>query len=465
MPDVPFSKAKILIVDDEPGIRDSLGMLLEGEYEYRECVSGEEALRLLAEDEFAVVLMDVMMPGMGGEEALKAVKASYAETEVIMVTGVTSVEKAVTCMKNGAYDFLTKPWDVAELRSLLKRAVEKWQLTRENHLWRLQQSETSKAPSAILGKSPVMQQLRDRIAKVADYDSTILITGESGTGKELVAASIHWQSGRREGRFVGISCAAIPEDLVESELFGHEKGAFSSAISTRVGKFEYACGGTLFLDDISTLSMQVQAKLLRVLQERSMTRLGSNRVVPVDVRLISSTNQNLEALVKKGLFRQDLYWRISGVPITLPPLRERGNDVVELLDVFIARVCQRYRRPIPKIGKEVYQAVRKHTFPGNVRELANLAETLVVLCTGDEVGISALPLQVLVNATGNEGRFDLPPMEWITMRQAVHEFEKQILERALKASKWNQSIAAKRLGIHRNTVLNKIRELNIDVPT
>jgi DNA-binding NtrC family response regulator len=374
-----------------------------------------------------------------------------------MVTAVRSVEQAVACMKVGAYDFLTKPWDGQELKAVLRRAAEKWKLTRDNQLFRGQQPDGRKMASSILGKSQAMNQVRERIAKIAAHDSTVLITGESGTGKELVAAAIHSQSSRATGRFVPLVCAAIPSELVESELFGHEKGAFSSAIAARVGKFEYASGGTLFLDDVATLPLETQAKLLRVLQQREVTRLGSNRLIPVDVRVISSTNQDLSELVKKGLFREDLYWRLCGVPLNLPPLRDRGDDIAELLGVFVERVSRRYGRNPPVISPDVYEVLKRHRFSGNVRELANLAETLVVLCEDDSIGVSSLPMQMLLNS-------DLPDsasVERVAYKDAMHEFERQLITRTLKAFNGNQSMTARQLGIHRNTLITKIQELGI----
>ncbi len=446
-----INRPRILIVEDEPSVQEALRLLLEEQYQIVAVPSAEEALKLLEREPFSVALVDIGLPGMGGEELLSVLRASWPGTEVVIITAAKDVEQAVRCMKNGAYDFITKPWDVNELLAVVKRATEKWALATENTL--LKQSQDLAEPE-ILGSSESIRQLRERITKVAAHESTVLIIGESGTGKELVARSIHAQSARRKGRFVAISCGAIPENLVESELFGHEKGAFSSAYTTRVGKFEYASGGTVFLDDVATLPMESQSKLLRVLQEREITRLGSNRIIPVDLRVISSTNQDLRELVQRGLFREDLYWRLSGVPITVPPLRERGDDVKELFVHFVKKICNAYRRPMPRISDAVLKALHSHSFPGNVRELMHLAETVVVLCEEDEIGVSTLPIQLIMEGAGQ-------PMDQIPLKKAVHEFERQVIIRTLKAVRNNQSRAAELLGIHRNTLILKMLELNI----
>jgi DNA-binding NtrC family response regulator len=452
----PSEKPPLLLVDDEATVRMALGTLLSTDYQVFEASSGEEALALLAKREIGVVLLDIAMPGLDGQETLKAVKASYPCTEVVMVTAVKKLEQAVACMKAGAYDFLTKPWEVMEIQSVIRRAMEKWRLTRENQFFRLQQGGAKKEVE-ILGKSPAIALVRDMIAKVAAYDSTVLVTGESGTGKELVAAAIHAQSPRAQGRFVAISCAALPSELAESELFGHEKGAFSSAIAMRVGRFEYASGGTLYLDDVPTLPLPLQAKLLRVLQEREITRVGSNRLIPVDVRLIASANEDLADLVKRGRFREDLYHRLSVVPIALPPLRERGDDYRELFKIFVERFCRRRGRPAPRIPDKVFEVLKHHPFPGNVRELANLAETMVVLSPEGEIGLTGLPVQALLNPVLDEG----PVADSLVFRDAVKEFERQLIVRTLQACNNNQTQAAAQLKIHRNSLINKMRDLQI----
>ena len=445
-------ESQILIVEDQESVRESLKLALEDEFRVTLASTAEESLKLLQERSFAVAICDIGLPGMSGETLLLAIKASWPATEVVMVTGLRDVEQAVRCMKSGAYDYVSKPWNVEELQAVVARASEKWRLSTENIL--LKQANAAHLEPVILGSSAAMQSVRERIARVAAHDSTVLITGESGTGKELVARAIHAQSSRRKERFVPIACGSIPAELVESELFGHEKGAFSSAYATRIGKFEHANGGTLFLDDVSTLPIRSQVKLLRVLQEREFNRLGSNRIMAVDVRVISSTNEDLLALVQKGLFREDLYWRLCGVPVVLPPLRERDDDVWVLFQHFVEEVCIRYKRVTPRIVAGVQKALRAHSFPGNIRELKHLAETVVVLSDDQEIGMAALPMQLMLQDKTR-------PLEQMPLKMAVHEFEKQIILRTLKTARGNQSRAADILGIHRNTLLLKMAELEI----
>jgi DNA-binding NtrC family response regulator len=447
-----LSRQHILIVDDEEGVREALGLALEDEFSLTMASSAEEAIKVLESKSFAVALCDIGLPGMNGEALLGAIKASWPSTEVVVVTAVRDVEQAVRCMKSGAYDFISKPWNVDELLAIVRRATEKWSLSNENAL--LRQNQLGIQEPKILGSSLIMKALRERLLKMAIHDSTVLITGESGTGKEMVARTIHHHSARKRERFVPISCGSIPSNLVESELFGHEKGAFSSAYNTRIGKFEYASGGTIFLDDVATLPMESQSKLLRVLQERELSRLGSNRLIPVDVRVISSSNVDLREMVSKGLFREDLYWRLCGVPVEIPPLRDRENDIEELFVHFINEVSQDHRKKSPSISPSVIKALRSHAFPGNVRELRHLAETVVVLCEEDEIGVSALPIQLILQSKGN-------PKDQVPLKQAVHEFERQVIIRTLKTVNGNQSKAADMLGIHRNTLILKMIEFNI----
>jgi len=444
--------ASILIVDDDASICEALEMILGEDHQVVTCSTAEAALERLDHKPFSVVLCDINLPGANGESLLAAIKATWPSTEVVMITGGKDVQTAVRCMRLGAYDYIAKPWDVSEMRTVVDRAAEKSGLLNENAV--LKQVSQGGKPDVLLGSSPAMQDLRDVIARVAVHDTVVLIQGESGTGKEMVARAIHAQSQRKRERFVAIGCGSVPVDLVESELFGHERGAFSSAYAARIGKFEYASGGTLLLDDVAALPLAVQAKLLRVLQEREVCRLGSNRVIPVDVRVLSSTNMDLHAQIRRGQFREDLYWRLSGVPVQLPPLRERGDDVIELLQAFLAEVAHRYQKPVPRLTDGVLKAVRTHPFPGNVRELKHLAETLFVLSDGESIDVSALPVQMILPS---EGR----PLERLPLKQAVREFERQVIRRTLRTTRGNQSRAADLLGIHRNTLLVKMVELDL----
>ncbi len=444
----------ILIVDDDASVREALTLALEDEFQVSSVDSVEEALPILGESLLAVVLCDLTLPGASGEVLLASIKASWPGTEVVMLSAARDVEMAVRCMRMGAYDYIVKPGDPDHLRAVVARAAEKWRLTRENIL--LKQGQAPQDLPELRGSSAPMLALKERISRVAIHDSVVLIEGESGTGKELVAQSVHRLSMRRRERFVAIACGSMPAELVESELFGHERGAFSSAHSMRIGKFEYASGGTVFLDDVAVLPLDVQTKLLRVLQEREICRLGSNRTIPVDLRLISSTNVDLRQQVAKGLFREDLYWRLSGVPILVPPLRERGDDVLEIFGHFIQELAQRYQRRVPAIPDGVKRALRNHPFPGNVRELKHLAETLLVLSDGDVLDPSALPAQMLLATAPDAGRPGAQPL-----KQAVREFERQMILRALRNTRGNQSKAADLLGIHRNTLMTKMIELSI----
>ena len=441
--------SNLLLVDDDPSVLEALDLVLGDQYRIFRCLNAEQALEELDKRPFSVALCDVNLPAISGETLLASIKTSWPHTEVIMITGGRDLQTAVRCMRLGAYDYISKPWDIDELNTVVGRAVEKADLVRENAL--LRQGVPPSLPVDLLGSSTAMQSLRQLVAKVAAHDNVVLLSGESGTGKEMVARAIHALNSRRRERFVAIGCGSVPAELVESELFGHERGAFSSAYSTRIGKFEYASGGTLLLDDVAALPPGVQVKLLRVLQEREVCRLGSNRIIPVDVRVISSTNVDLTDLVRRGQFREDLYWRLSGVPVMLPPLRERGDDALELFTQFLRETAARYGKPMPRVTESVTRALHSHAFPGNVRELKHLVETLFVLRENETIDVSALPVQMILRSEGK-------PLERLPLKEAMREFERQAIHRALKTTQGNQSRAAELLGIHRNTLLVKMSE-------
>jgi DNA-binding NtrC family response regulator len=446
---MPTPNANLLIVDDDATLLDALDMVLGDHFRIYACTSAEKALEELEKRPYNIALCDVHLPGMSGETLLATIKSSWPGVEVIMITAGKDLQTAVRCMRMGAYDYISKPLDIEDLKAVVNRAAEKAELVRENAL--LKQGAVAQPPADLLGQSAPMQALRQLIAKVAAHDNVVLLTGESGTGKEMAARAIHNLSARRRERFVAIGCGSVPAELVESELFGHERGAFSSAYATRIGKFEYASGGTLLLDDVAALPLGVQAKLLRVLQEREVCRLGSNRLIPVDVRVISSSNMDLPALVRRGQFREDLYWRLSGIPIQLPPLRERGDDPLELFRHFLGEVAARYGARTPDVSESVVRAIRSHSFPGNIRELKHLVETLFVLRDGDMIDVSALPVQMILRSEGK-------PLERLPLKDAMREFERQAIHRALRSTQGNQSRAAELLGIHRNTLLVKMAE-------
>jgi DNA-binding NtrC family response regulator len=442
----------LLLIDDDPSALEALCLGLEDHFVLSPCRSAEEALKVLERSQFDAVLCDLSLPGMDGASLLQRVREEWPGTEVVMLSAARDVELAVRCMRAGAYDYLVKPWDLEQLRGVMRRAADKACLARENRLLRAAAGESPRV--RLLGASRAMVELRSRIARVAAHDADVFIQGESGTGKELVARSIHELSARRHGRFVAIGCGSVPVELMESELFGHEKGAFSSAHQTRIGKFEYASGGTLFLDDVAALPAAAQASLLRVLQEREFCRLGSNRLIPVDVRVLSSSNVDLYELVRKGRFREDLYWRLNAVPLTVPPLREREGDAELLFDVFLAERCAVTQRPRPAVPETVRQAVRRHSFPGNVRELRHLVDTLLALSGPEALDPAALPMRLLMDSAPSNG-------EPKALREALRELERKLITQALESSRGNRSRAAERLGIHRNTLLAKMGELGI----
>ncbi|RLA95000.1 MAG: sigma-54-dependent Fis family transcriptional regulator, partial [Deltaproteobacteria bacterium] len=377
------SRPVILVVDDDLGARESLGIILEDEYEVLKAESGERALEILGEQAVNVVLLDVKMPGLDGIETLKRIKEKDESVEVIMVSGLNILKKAVDAIKLGAYDYILKPFDPEEILTAVERALERQRMSRELSYFRLEREQLW-GGSEIVSQDEKMKEVFDIIQKVAYTTTTVLIVGESGTGKELVARAIHRAGPRREKPFVAINCASIPAELMESELFGYEKGAFTGAYAQTIGKFEYADGGTLFLDEISTLKPELQAKLLRVIEEKRIQRIGSARPIPVDVRIIAATNMDLKKMVEEGKFRQDLYFRLNVLPIQLPPLRERKDDIPLLLDYFVKKFNEKYRRKVKGFSPEAVEALKQYQWPGNVRELENLVERMVVLSDGEK---------------------------------------------------------------------------------
>jgi DNA-binding NtrC family response regulator len=444
--------ATILIVDDEPGVLESFRIILEDDYDLFLATTGKEALKIVMDKEVGLVLLDILMPEMDGIEVLRKIKEIDDSIPVIMITASKDIEMAVKAMKSGAYDYITKPFDLHYLKTIVRRVFERDVLSKENIYLR---EDRVKKYGDMIWRSERMRLIFEDIKKVADMDSTVLITGESGTGKELIAHAIHRMGKRRQGPFITVNCPAIPENLIESELFGHEKGAFTSAISRRIGKFEFANGGTIFLDEISTLSPEMQAKLLRVLQEKKITRVGSNKVIPIDTRIISATNINLEEAIEEGKFRRDLYYRLNVVPISVPPLRERREDITLLAHHFLRRYESRVGRKIKGFSKEALQILTQYDWPGNVRELENLIEMLVILIEGDEIDSYHIPLNIRINAQGAEQGEKIP------LRLAVAQFERDFIQRALKAAKGNRNEAAKILCIHRNTLFLKMRALGL----
>jgi len=454
-----MARPVVLVVDDDPGVRESFRLILEDHYDVIDVPDGPAALDTVRASEIDLVLLDIRLPGMDGIEVLERIKALDEGIEVILVTAVKTVRTAVAAMKLGAFDYLTKPFEEDELLSLSRRALERRALEREVAFLR---SELARAHDSeeIVGRHPAIEKLHGLIAQVARTPTTVLITGESGTGKELVARAIHHQGPRRDGPFIAVNPAAIAETLIESELFGHEKGAFTGAHQRKPGKFELAQGGTLFLDEIGTLRSDLQAKLLRVLQQREIERVGGTRPVKIDVRFIAATNTNLKEAVGSGVFREDLYYRLNVVPVVVPPLRERIQDVPLLVEHFIRRDNRRFHKHIDGLSPEALAALDAYRWPGNVRELENVIERCVVLAEGPVIQLNDLPLDVSLPQQATKVR----AAEALPLNEATDQFEQQIVLRVLERVGWNLTEAGRILEIHRNSLRVKLARWGIRAP-
>lgn len=448
----------VLIVDDQIDILRFLKSALEDSHEISMAESGKKCLSMLDDDEYDCVLLDLMMPGMGGMETLREIISRHNHAPVVMLTGGGNIRTAVEAMKIGAFDYLTKPPDMDELRVTLQRAVEKRAL--EHEVARLK-AEIGKiyGITNIVGKHPLMKAVYERVEMVAPRKSTVLIVGESGTGKELVARAIHHLGPLRDGPFVPVNCAAIPDNLLEDEFFGHEKGAFTDAFSSRTGCFEQADRGTLLLDEISELSANSQAKLLRVLQERELKRIGGSKSIKVDVRLIASTNKDLSEMVDKGEFRRDLFYRVYVVPLKLPALRERGSDIPLLLGHFLKKIAKREKIEPKEISQDVMDRLMRHEWPGNVRELENLAEQIMALVPGSIVRAKHLPPSIMKNEINLWSFQDLVLSGSISLPEAVEKFEFDTIAQALELHEGNRSQVAKSLGITRRVLNYKMNAM------
>jgi DNA-binding NtrC family response regulator len=454
-----MARPVVLVVDDDPGFRESFRLILEDHYDVVDVEDGTSALDVVRGSAVDLVLLDIRLPGMDGIEVLERIKAVDEGIEVILVTAVKTVRTAVAAMKLGAFDYVTKPFEEDELLALSRRALERRALEREVAFLR---SELARAHDLdeIVGRHPSIEKLHGLIAQVARTPTTVLITGESGTGKELVARAIHHQGPRREGPFVAVNPAAIAETLIESDLFGHERGAFTGAHQRKLGKFELAQGGTLFLDEIGTLRGELQAKLLRVLQEREIERVGGTRPVKIDVRFIAATNTNLKEAVGRGAFREDLYYRLNVVPVVVPPLRERIQDVPLLVDHFIRRDNRRFHKRIEGPSPEALAALNAYRWPGNVRELENVIERCVVLAEGLVIQLNDLPLDVSLPQQATKVR----AAEALPLNEATDQFEQQIVLRVLERVGWNLTEAGRILEIHRNSLRVKLARWGIRAP-
>ena len=451
----------ILVVDDEESIRASLAGILEDEgYRPLLAVDGVEAIALIQKEVPDLVLLDIWMPRLDGLETLKKLKEVNAALTVVMMSGHGTIETAVKSTKLGAYDFIEKPLSLDKVIVTVKNALSVRRLTEENESLRGQVLRDYE----MVGSAPPMVKLAEQIRLVAPTNASVLITGENGTGKELVARSIHFHSQRRTGPFVEINCAAIPEELIESELFGHERGAFTGAVSQKKGKFDIADGGTIFLDEIGDMSLKTQAKVLRILQERKFERVGGTRTIEVDVRVIAATNKVLEEEIRAGHFREDLFYRLNVVPFTVPPLRERKEDIPRLVDHFLDLFCRREGRERKLVLPEAVARLAEYDWPGNVRELKNIIERLVIMTPGGTIGVGQLP-DYLAGEGGREaGGLRLAgPIEHSTLREAREEFEKEFIIQKLEEHDWNISKTAEAIELERSNLHRKIKSYGIDL--
>ncbi len=439
---------RILVVDDEAAMRESLtDWLMEDDYEVSQASSGEEAVSMVKEKDFDVVLLDLKMPGMDGLETMKGLKEVSPETEIVMMTAYATVDTAVQAMKVGAFDYMVKPFDPDEIEIHIKKIIAHRELVNENILLR-KKLEESYQFDEIIGKCDLMQDLFDMITRVAPTDSTVLITGESGTGKELVAQAIHGNSPRCFMPFIPVSCGALPDSLLESELFGYEKGAFTGADHAKRGRFEMADSGTLFLDEIGDISLKTQVGLLRVLQQREIRRLGSEEMMKVDVRIVAATNRDLQKAIREKRFREDLYYRLNVISIHMPPLRDRKEDIPLLVKAFIKKYCLEMNKEKSKITPSALKLLTAYNWPGNVRELENIVERALVIGAGKEIVSEDLPF------SGREQAAQPLP-------KSLKMMEKTHIEGILDENNWNISRAARELDIDRQTLYNKIEKYEI----
>ncbi len=455
---------EILVVDDERGMRRVLCAMLEKKgYFVHTAADGLEAVSLLAERPIAVLITDIKMPNMDGMALLDHVLAHHPHIPTIVITAHGTVDNAVVALKKGAFDYITKPFDITEMQVIVEKALHTRELNDRNY----HPDPEEIGRYDIIGRSKQMMAVYDVISKVADTPSTVLITGESGTGKELIARALHQHSSRRNKPFIAINCAAIPQNLMESELFGHEKGAFTGAISSRAGRFELAHEGTLFLDEIGEIPVEMQVKMLRALQEGSFERVGGIQTIKVEVRVVAATNQNLQEKIKQGTFREDLFYRLNVVPIHLPPLRERRSDIPLLVQHFIDKFNLRLRKSIEGITPEALNSLQEYQWPGNIRELENVIERCLLFALGAQITLQELPPELL--QSGAQGGVYIPPAIACDMSMSLPELwkiqkerlEREMLRRALDQTQGNVTKAADLLGISRKSMQKKMKDLGL----
>ncbi|RMG75096.1 MAG: sigma-54-dependent Fis family transcriptional regulator [Nitrospirae bacterium] len=444
----------VLVVDDEAGIRESLKDILEDEgYEVLTAADAEEAIKVFNQSQPDLVYLDIWLPDRDGLEVLEEIKAKDSSVPVVMISGHGTIEVAVKATKLGAYDFLEKPLSLERVLLTAQRAIERGRLEQEYK----ELKNRISGKYQLVGQSRVIEVLKEEIERVSRTNSRVLITGESGTGKELVARLIHEYSARAHQPFIEVNCAAIPQELIESELFGHEKGSFTGAYERKKGKFELADKGTLFLDEIGDMSLLTQAKVLRVIETQEFQRVGGNKSIKTDVRIIAATNKNLEREVKKGNFREDLYFRLNVIPLHIPPLRERKEDIPLLVRHFIKTISAEYGRAEKRISDEALQLLMQYDWPGNVRELRNAVERMVIMCPSDEISPKDIPMF----KTDEGGDY----FSYKTLKEAREAFERDFILKRLKENNWNISKTAEVLNIERSNLYRKIKNYGIHIQT
>jgi len=454
---------KILVIDDDDSGREALARLLRlARYEVTSAATGLSALDLIDREQYQVIVSDLFLPDKSGLDILQEVQKVSPATEVIVVTGHASAQTAVRAMKEGAFDYITKPIDFDELKIVITKALEKQKLLSEN-IYLRRQLQGRFEFNNIIGSSPAMNLVFERMSRIVKSDSAVLVSGESGTGKELVARALHYNGTRRERPFVAVNCSAIPEALLESELFGHVRGAFTGAIKDKSGKFEAANHGTIFLDEIGTLPLHLQAKLLRVLQEHEVERVGSNKTVKLHVRVISATNVDLENMVKRGVFREDLFYRLNVIPLHLPPLRERQQDIMYLTAFFLEKQSRLMGRAPCTISKQALEALEQYSWPGNVRELENLIERMIVLTDATVITLDDIPAKIVGGKPNREACCVTMPSGGVDLVATIARIEQTLISEALESAGGVKAKAAALLGLNRTTLVEKIKRLKMEM--
>lgn len=453
--------ARVLIVDDDPVILEVIGDILKkNDYEVVAAPNGAAGIRELERKYFDLVLTDLVMPDVDGMEVLHHVVSTSPKAICIILTGHGTIKSSVEAIKKGAFDYITKPITADELLVVIEKALKFRNLEEENIRLKKELQQTYGYDN-LVGTSNAIKNIYDLIEKVADTDGTVLISGASGTGKELIARAIHYNSSRCDRPLVVINCGAIPEELLESELFGHEKGAFTGAYKSRIGRFEMANGGTIFLDEIGEMSPALQVKLLRVLQEKKFERVGGTKTIHVDVRIIAATNKNLTTAINKGKFREDLYYRLNVIPMKVPPLKQRKSDIPLLIDHFLKKFQKGAKKKITGFSPEVMDAMLKYDWPGNVRELENVIKRLTILCDDEVVTVDDLPEHIPHKGRGDRVVEEDFLEKGETLHDAVEDYEKRLILGALERSDWVKTKAAKLLNINRTTLVEKIKKQNL----